>query len=89
MAHAAIELYEALKEAGVSDQKAKAAAEAIEDIQDNKRFRQIESELYGLKSDVAELKSELKIVKWMSAFILAANMAIFWMLIKMAMAHGG
>ncbi len=89
MAHAAIELYEALKEAGVSDEKARTAAEAIEDIQDNKRFRQIESELYGLKSDVAELKSELKIVKWMSAFILAANMAIFWMLIKIAIAHGG
>ena len=78
-----------MKEAGVSDEKARTAAEAIENIQDNKRFCQIESELYGLKSDVAELKSELKIVKWMSAFILAANMAIFWMLIKMAMAHGG
>jgi len=89
MAHAAIELYEALKEAGASDEKARTAAEAIEDIRDDKRFRQIESEIYGLKSDVAELKSELKIVKWMSAFILAANMAIFWMLIKMAMTHGG
>ena len=82
MAHAAIELYEALKEAGVSNQKAKAAAEAVEGVREEERLRDIELKLESIQG-------ELKLHRWMLAFILAANMAIFWMLIKMAMAHGG
>ncbi len=96
MAHAAIELYEALKEAGTSDEKARMAAEAIEEIRDDDRFHRLddrmerlENRIAKVENEVSDLKAEVKITKWMVAFVLAANMAIFWLLIKMALAHGG
>lgn len=52
------ELYEALKEAGTSDEKAKAAAEAIADYE--RSFARIESKLDSL---TVKFDSELKIVK--------------------------
>ena len=124
MAHAAIELYEALKEAGASDEKARTAAEAVEELRNEEHFHRIETRMVALEGRMegmehrmviledrmeriesrmdliesrvgrlddrlAKVEGDTKVIKWMMGFVLASNMAIFWLLIKMALAHGG
>jgi hypothetical protein len=63
------ELYSALLEAGVSEEKASAAAEAIEEPRDEPRLRAIEK-------DIAELKSDVRLLKWMASFNIALSVGI-------------
>ncbi len=81
------ELYEALKEAGASEEKAAAAAGAIERF-DEGRFVRIERDIAELKADVAELKrdvaelrADVRLLKWMFGFNLALTSAILLKLI--------
>ena len=55
------EVYDALKEAGASEEKAKAAATALADY--GNRFDRIDLELATVKSDVTTLKSDVAILK--------------------------
>ncbi|MCF6155567.1 MAG: hypothetical protein E3K36_10010 [Candidatus Brocadia sp.] len=68
------EVYEAFKEAGVSEEKAKAAASAIADFE--KHFTHIESDLTDLKAEVKVLKIEINLVKWMLGFVIAGIISI-------------
>lgn len=61
------ELYDALKEAGASDDKASAAAKAIADYED--RFNE-------LSTDLKVVKTELKLIKWISGITLAAIISL-------------
>lgn len=81
------EVYEAFKEAGVSEEKAAAAAGAIERF-DEGRFVRIERDIAELKADVAELKrdvadlkAELRLIKWMLGFTLALVSAVLLKLV--------
>ena len=56
------EIYDALKEAGASEEKARKAAEAVATYEN--RFARIES--------------DLALVKWMIGFNLAMTVAILW-----------
>jgi len=56
------EVYEALKEAGASEEKSKAAAQALADY-DN-RFDRLDLDLAGIRGELAVLKAELAMVKW-------------------------
>ena len=58
------EVYDALKEAGASDEKAKAAAQALANYEN--RF--------------ARIDTDLALLKWMIGFNLAFTMAILWKL---------
>ena len=58
------EVYDALKEAGASDEKAKAAAQALANYEN--RF--------------AKIDTDLVLLKWMIGFNLAFTMAILWKL---------
>ena len=58
------EVYDALKEAGASDEKAKAAAQAMANYEN--RFTRIDTDLV--------------LLKWMIGFNLAFTMAILWKL---------
>ena len=83
------ELYDALKEAGASEEKAKAAASAIADHENH--FTRIESDLKSLRTELdsgfkslkTELDSELKIVKaelniikWLIGFLMAGIISL-------------
>lgn len=63
------EVYDALKEAGASEEKSRKAAEAIA-AYDN-RFNKIEQ-------DLTTIRGELAVVKWMVGFNLAIAVATFW-----------
>lgn len=63
------ELYDALKEAGATEDKARAAASAVAQRED--RFDKIE-----IKLTIMEGKIDL--LKWMIGFNLAFSMAVVW-----------
>ena len=63
------EVYEALREAGASEEKAQAAAQAIANY-DN-RFNRLDV-------NVENIKGEQRLLKWMIGFNLAFTMAILW-----------
>ena len=56
------EVYDALKEAGASEEKAKAAAKAPADY--DKRFDNVDDDLASVKTDLAVVRAELAMVKW-------------------------
>jgi hypothetical protein len=63
------EVYDALKEAGASEEKARKAAEAIASTEN--RFSRIEGELIAMRG-------EQNLLKWMIGFNLAMTIAILW-----------
>ena len=63
------EVYDALKEAGASEEKARKAAEAIASAEN--RFSRIEGELIALRG-------EQNLLKWMLGFNLAMTVAVLW-----------
>ena len=55
-----VALYDALKEAKVSDQKAAAAVEAVEARHDEQRLRRIEERIGELQNDITELRNDME-----------------------------
>lgn len=68
-----IEVYDAFKSAGASEEKAQAAAKAIADY-DN-RFNKVEADLGGIKG-------ELSALKMMVGIVIALNMAIIGLIVN-------
>ena len=64
-----LELYEALKSAGVDEEQAKRAARAV-----------LDSETLATKQDLAELRAE--IIKWNTGTLLAAT-GLFALIVKL------
>ncbi len=56
------EVYDALKEAGAGEEKARAAAEAIA----------------GYENRFAKIDQDLAVIKWMAGFNLALTTAVLW-----------
>ncbi len=57
-----LEVYDALKAAGAPEEKVQAAATVL--AQTDNRFDKIDSELAATKLDLAVVKAELALVKW-------------------------
>ena len=71
MAVMVVELYEALREAGASEQKAQAAAQAIANY--STRFDEL-----GTKIDtgLAEVKAQITMLKWMNGIVIGGVAAL-------------
>jgi hypothetical protein len=63
------ELYDALKDAGASEEKARAAAKTMADY--DSRFNKIDQ-------DLALLKAEITILKWMLGFLVAGMVSLLF-----------
>ena len=63
------EVYDALKEAGASEEKSRKAAEALASYDNH--FAKIEN-------DLTAIRGELALVKWMVGFNLAIAVATLW-----------
>jgi hypothetical protein len=63
------EFYEALKEAGASEEKAAAAAQAIQAVREEERLRRIEERL-------TRVEERLTPLQWMISFNLALSTAV-------------
>ena len=70
------EVYDALKEAGASDEKAKAAAMAIADYRN--RFDRIDLDLGSLKVDVPIIKADVTALKTDLAVVRAELAMVKW-----------
>jgi len=69
MSKAVLEIYEALKLAGVPEDKAQAAAKAVAELSQEDRLSHIENELI-------EIKGEIKLIKWMLGVIIAGILSL-------------
>ncbi len=65
------EVYDAFREAGASEDKARAAAEAVYTSQDEPWKRRVEKEF-------AELHKQLAVLRWMVGYLVAVTTAILW-----------
>jgi hypothetical protein len=78
------EVYDALLEAGASEEKARKAAEAIAAY--DQRFVSLETRLITLDGKVetfrAELKGEMPWIKWMLGTNLVLTLGVLWKLLK-------
>ncbi len=82
------EIYEALKAAGVPDEQASAAAEAVApkgevatktDMADLRTdFAALRTDFEVLRTEFAVLRGEVNTLKWMVGFNLAISVALLW-----------
>ena len=68
-----VEIYEALKDAGASEDKAIHAAEAVASSHTVTKI-----DLLALERQMMLIQSEQKLMKWMIGFNLAFTMAMLW-----------
>jgi hypothetical protein len=79
-----VELYDALKENGASEEKARAAAESLvlghdrlERIEENTvRIPRIENDLVRLDKELAVIRAQIDLLKWMNGIIIAGVLAL-------------
>jgi hypothetical protein len=79
-----VELYDALKEAGASEAKARAAAESLvlgqdrlERIEEQTgKLPKIELDLARLGKDLAAVRAEIEPLKWMNGIVIAGVLAL-------------
>ena len=67
------QLYDALRAGNVPDDKARAAAEEVANY---------EGEIAKLRVEVAEIKSDVRLLKWMMGFVLAFQVANFFVQLR-------
>jgi uncharacterized protein Yka (UPF0111/DUF47 family) len=65
------EVYDALRDAGASEEKARKAAEVLANYES--RFDRIESDIAAFR---AEVRGEFSLVKWMLGFVLVFVVAL-------------
>ncbi len=63
-----VEIYEAFKKAGVDEELAKKAAEAISADQTATK-----SDINKIEKEIVEVKGEIKLVKWMITLVIIIN----------------
>jgi hypothetical protein len=79
-----VELYDALKEAGASEAKARAAAESLvlghdrlERIEEHTgRIPKVEDNLARLDKELAVVKAQIDLLKWMNGIVIAGVLAL-------------
>ena len=79
-----VELYDALKEAGASEAKARAAAESLvfghdrlERIEEHTgRIPKVEDNLARLDKELAVVKAQIDLLKWMNGVVIAGVLAL-------------
>jgi hypothetical protein len=79
-----VELYDALKEAGASEEKARAAAESLvighdrlERIEEHTvKIPKIEDDLARLDRELAVVKAQIDLLKWMNGIVIAGVIAL-------------
>lgn len=62
------QLYEALRAGNVPDDKTRAAAEEVANY---------EGEIGRLRLDLGEVKADVRLLKWMSGFLIAVVLGVF------------
>jgi hypothetical protein len=69
------QLYEALRAGNVPDDKARAAAEEVANYAEE--VANYEGEIGRLRLDLGEVKADVRLLKWMSGFLIAVVLGVF------------
>jgi hypothetical protein len=69
------EIYDALKEAGVPDDKARQAARAVAGAEELKEIR---SDLREIRNAIQDTRGDVRVLKWMPPFTLTILVAILF-----------
>jgi hypothetical protein len=69
-----VELYEALRAAGASEEKAQAAAKALTDHE--RRFDHVDTELATIRGEIRAVDGQIVIVKWITGATFAGILAL-------------
>lgn len=67
------EIYDALMAAGAPEEKARAAAAAVSDAKAGERLA---DDVKALRADVSDLKSDMRLMKWMLGVIAAGIVSL-------------
>ncbi len=70
-----VAVYDALKEAKISDHKATAAIEALEASRDEQRLRNIEERIGNLQTEMVETRGRVTLLAWMVGVSIALALA--------------
>jgi hypothetical protein len=70
------EVYDALKDAGASEEKARKAAEALAGYED--KFVRIEARFARVDERFAQIEGKITLLQWMVGFNLAMTTAVLW-----------
>lgn len=70
------EVYDALKDAGASEEKARRAAETLASYE--ARFVGVERQLDGMKIEIERLTGRVNLLTWMVGFALAGIMTLIF-----------
>lgn len=68
------EVYDALREAGASEEKARRAAEALAQYDD--RFGRIDSRLAGIEGRLTGMDARLSMLQWAVGLLIALQIAV-------------
>lgn len=85
------EVYEALKEAGATEEKAAAAAEAVQTVRQDDlhriedRLTRMEDRVRAIERDLADVKADVRLMKWMLGFLLVLGATNLGLLIRLAL----
>ena len=79
-----VEVYDALKEAGASEEKARAAAESLvighdrlERIEERTgKISKIDDDIGRLDKELAVVKAQIDLLKWMNGIVIAGVLAL-------------
>lgn len=80
----ALQYVEKLKIGGISDEQAKALAEAQKQAIDTAADSMLATkrDIQDIRDEVKDVKSEVNLLKWMVGFSIAMTAAILWLFIK-------
>jgi hypothetical protein len=85
MALMSSELYDALLDAGASEEKSRKAAEAV--AQQENRFASLEQRMVTVEGKIdtlrAELRGELAWIKWMLGTVIVLVLGVLWKVVKL------
>lgn len=74
-----------LEKAGVPGEQAEIHAEALRGALEEQvmgRFDRVDSRFTQVDHELSDIKSDLRLLKWMVTFNLAITVAVLWMLIR-------
>jgi hypothetical protein len=81
MARMIAEVYDALKSAGADEDKARATATAV--AESDRDIADLRLEMSGVRSEMAEIRGDVRLLKWMVGFTMALVLGVLGSVLRM------
>jgi len=81
MARMIAEVYDALRNAGADDDKARAAATAV--AESDRDIAGVRLEVSGVRTELADMRGDVRLLKWMVGFTMALVLGVLGTVLRM------